>query len=476
MLTKHLLLYFFARFIPALFTLATLSLYTRLMLPKEYGYYSLTVAVAVGLNSVLFQWVQLSMARFLPECETENSKQELFSTAIISLLLLGSLLLLINIIFPKDILPKTTIVLPLVAVLTCAQAWYDLCLKINNASLNPLGFGIMSVAKSALAFGLGWLMLSLGFGVVTVLSTLAFSLVISSVAQLPILLKIRIRKFRFSTLRKLFNYGGPLTLTFMMIFLIDVTGRFVLGYYHDAAAVGVFSVAYEFTQYSIGTLLAIVHLAGFPIIVKMLAQQGIAAAQQQLNKSFMLVLALALPSAIGIALLAPEISFVFFGSEYHDGVIKLMPWLALALLFSVLKSFYFDYSFQLAQSTFLQFGCVAIAAAVVVITCLLLIPTHGALGAAIASVAGFFSSMLLSAVLGAKAFPMPPLNINILVKAAMATVIMASVIWAIQIPSPLLSLLVKITVGGIVYITVLLALNYGGFNVFLKEVINARLR
>lgn len=476
MLTKHLLSYFVARLIPALFTLATLSIYTRLMAPELYGYYSLTVAVAVGLNSVLFQWIQLSMARFLAESETEQSKQELFSTAIISLITLGSVLLLINMLLPAELWPQTTIIIPLVAILTCAQAWYDLCLKINNASLNPLGFGIMSVAKSALAFCLGWLMLAMGFGVEAVLITLILSLLLSSVAQFPLLVKIRFHTFRFSVLRRLFSYGAPLTLTFMMIFLIDVTGRFTLSHYHGAAAVGLFSVAYEFTQYSIGTLLAVVHLAGFPIIVRLLAREGLAAAQMQLRKSFLLVLAIAAPSSAGIAIVAPEIATVFFGADYRDGAILLMPWVALALFFSVMKSFYFDYSFQLAKATVLQFVCIAVAAGVVVLSCILLVPSFGALGAAYASVAGFLVSMLLSAILGARIFAMPVFNVTACIQVMVAIVIMFLALSLISIAHPLLSLVTKLLTGGVVYLLVLLGQNYANTRVLLIEVIDARIR
>lgn len=474
MLAKHLSIYFIARFIPALLTLVTLSVYTRLMSPADYGHYSLTVAVAVGLNAVVFQWLHLSMARFLAECQSQQQQVELFATTIISFLALSVLLLLANLLMPNVTNVTNAVVVPLIAFITCAQGWYDLCLKINNASLKPVRFGIMAISKSVLTLTLGWVMLAKGLGVQAVLIALAVSLLLSSMFHLPVLLRVRPSKFSLVLLRKLFAYGGPLTLTFMMVFLIDVTGRFVLEYYHGAAEVGVFSVAYEFTQYSVGTLLAIVHLAGFPLIVKALANYGEKAAQSQLQKSFVLVLAIAAPAAAGIAILAENIAQVFFGAEFQQGAALLMPWVALALFFSVLKSFYFDYSFQLAQSTLLQFICIAVAACCLVISCVLLVPTYGALGAAYASVIGFFVSMILSAVIGRNVFTMPPVNWWACVQVTAAVVAMVAATQLYSVDNLLADTVLKVCAGAAAYFTVLLAVNYAGCRKILMKMCYAK--
>lgn len=474
MLVKHLSLYFIARFIPALLTLVTLSVYTRLMSPENYGHYSLTVAVAVGLNAVIFQWLHLGMARFLAESQSEQQQAELFATTIISFVVLSVLLLALNALISGSEQLSQAVVVPLIAFITCAQGWYDLCLKINNAGLKPVRFGVMSVSKSVLALALGWAMLTNGFGIEAVLITLALSMLLSSLSHLPLLSKIRFNMFSFVLLRKLIVYGGPLTLTFMMVFLIDVTGRFVLEHYHGAAEVGVFSVAYEFTQYSVGTLLAIVHLAGFPLIVKALANQGESAARLQLQKSFVLVLGISAPSAVGIALLSEEIAHLFFGSAFQQGAAALMPWVALALFFSVMKSFYFDYSFQLAQSTFLQFVCIAIAALCLVVACFLLVPEYGASGAAYASVIGFFVSMSLSAIVGRKVFPMPNMNWAACVQVALALSVMVMVVSFVSLGHPILNTALKISFGAFSYLLTLVVLNYSGSRNFVMNRLHAR--
>src|SRR5690606_33652902 len=66
MLLRHSALYLLARGVPGLVNFFAIAIYTRMLSPEEYGRYALVVA-GVGLfNVIFFQWLRLSLLRFLP--------------------------------------------------------------------------------------------------------------------------------------------------------------------------------------------------------------------------------------------------------------------------------------------------------------------------------------------------------------------------------------------------------------------------
>jgi O-antigen/teichoic acid export membrane protein len=236
-----------------------------------------------------------------------------------------------------------------------------------------------------------------------------------------------------------------------------------------AHSVGVFSAAYEFTQYVIGTLLIVVHLAAFPLVMARYAADGQAGAQQQLKSTCELVIALALPVCVGFALLANEISAVFLGEEFRDGAVAIIPLISFALLLSVVKSYYFDYAFQIAKSTVYQLVCMAVAAFCVVIANVILIPLYGLSGAAYASCIGFAVALLMSIVLGKRVFVMPALPYRALAQVVLGTSLMAGAVALISVEHSLTAMLLKAIVGSLVYVVVLLSLDFYQCRTKLKE-------
>ncbi|QBL09815.1 hypothetical protein E0Z06_09930 [Rheinheimera sp. D18] len=470
MLIKHSILYFIARLLPAMVTLMALSVYTRMLSPAEYGRYSLTVVVAMGINAIVFQWINLALGRFLPECESSDLKQRWISTAVFSWLGLSGVMLTAVWLLPlHDWLPQFAIVFSMLGIVAVAQAWFELALRFDNIALRPMRYGMSSLIKSVIALGLGYVALISGQGVKGVLLALALALVISSVLQKEYWSAAKLTHYDPVLLRKMSAYGLPLTLTFLMTFVIDVCGRLFLSSYHGPDAVGVFSVAYEFVQYIVGTLLAVVHLAAFPLVLRLLNSTAEQQLQRQLRYNFELVLAVSAAVCAGLVLCSTEIVTLLLGAEYREGAIAIMPWVALALFLSVLKSFYFDYAFQLGKNTMLQLLTVIVGAGVTLIACFVLVPGLGIKGAALASVAGFGCALLASMYLGPKVFSMPSLGSGSMLKVAVAVIGMLITVSVVPDFPALAALTIKVLLGGLVFSGMLLLTNYMGVRQRLKE-------
>ena len=80
MLLRHSALYLLGRLLPGVVSLLTLALYTRLLTAGEYGRYAPVIAAVGIVNAICFQWLNLSLGRFLQA--HDNSPSELLSTAL----------------------------------------------------------------------------------------------------------------------------------------------------------------------------------------------------------------------------------------------------------------------------------------------------------------------------------------------------------------------------------------------------------
>ncbi|WNO61677.1 lipopolysaccharide biosynthesis protein [Rheinheimera sp. MMS21-TC3] len=470
MLFKHSILYFLARLGPAIITLLALSVYTRLLTPEDYGFYSLTIVVAMGLNTIVFQWISLALGRFLPEVNDARLKKQWVSTAVYSWLCIALIISVATYFLPlDDYLSQFSVIFSIVGILAAGQGWFALALRFDNIALRPVRYGIASLIKSGLALLLGGAALHFGLDVRAVLMMLLIALLLSSLLQRSEWANSDIRFFDKSIFIKMLVYGMPLTMTFVMTFLIDASGRFFIAKYQGPAEVGVFSASFEFIQYIIGTLLGIIHLAAFPLIISKLNKEGEIAARKQLVINFELLLAVAAASCVGLALLSADVAALFMGENFRAGANTLMPWLALALFLSVIRSYYFDYAFQLGSNTVLQFYTVAVGALVNIIACIILIPICGLSGAAVAICYGFAASLVTSIVLGKYAFVMPALPKLAIVKVAFAICCMVLAIVQLPVLTALWALILKTLVGGAVFISVMIMMNYMNVRQLLKE-------
>src|SRR5690606_9826856 len=63
---NHSFIYLFAQGIPGLLNFLALALYTRLLLPDDYGRYGLVIAGVSFVNALVFYWIRNSLGRFYP--------------------------------------------------------------------------------------------------------------------------------------------------------------------------------------------------------------------------------------------------------------------------------------------------------------------------------------------------------------------------------------------------------------------------
>jgi O-antigen/teichoic acid export membrane protein len=461
MLLRHSAFYFLARGLSGIINFLAIVLYTRLLLPEEYGQYALVIAWVGFAQAIFFQWLQLGLLRFFP-AHLDNSQSLLSSVRLCFLWLMvvtGVLGALALVFFWSC--PLWRALVGLSVLLLWAQARFELDLELIRSQLKPITYGLAALLKSVLTVGVGVALVYGGLGAHGALLGLLVGTAISSAGlgwhQWR---EVRLSLAESHLLRNLLSYGLPLGATLVLTCVIHSSDRFLLGWIIGADATGLYAAGYNLTQQSLGLLMAMVNLAAYPLVVRSLEGKGLETAQRYLRQYNVTLLAIAIPAATGLAVLAPNIASVMLGGAFVETAIALIPPIALAILISGVKSFYLDLGFQLGYST-LGLIWVGIGAAVVNVSLnLWLIPILGPIGAAYATVAGYSVGLILSFFLGRRVFRLPPWSVDSL-KVFSAAMCMAAVLWPIRLAQGEWVLAGQVALGGLVYGSLLVVLNVG---------------
>lgn len=460
MQNKHTLIYFLGRGLPGLLSFVAITVYTRLVLPEEYGKYALVMATVSLMNMVLFQWIRLSLLRYLPKCETSKDFGNLYSSlafgffisSLISAALLG---IYIAIKQPEAALCK---LFTLGLVLLWFEAFFELNLEYFRSTLKPVVYSIAFFVKSLVALGVGVLfaLLNLGaFGIITGIIVADLIAVAIFCLNFSASLLSNNRYFSFQFYKTLFLYGLPLTASFAMSFVINSSSRFFIDHYLGKAATGQYSVAYDFSNNSLTVIMYAINLASFPLAIRALEKGGVEAASSQLKKNLILLLGISTPTAITMAALSDRVSSIFMGHSYVQVAAQIIPFISIGGLVVGFKNYYLDLAFQLGNKTYLQVWTMIVPAISNVVFNILWIPRYGVYGAVYSTLLSYVLSLVLSYYLSEKSFKMPTPWLKMLIIYGSAAVMGILLLVTKRFFSGFIGLVLNVSLGGITYILLL---------------------
>jgi len=460
MILKHSALYVIARGVPGLVGFMTIVIYTRLLSPDAYGVYALVFTGSVICNAILYQWLSASLIRFIPEKSVNESD---LLTAILNGYIAASIVAgLITLAIAITWTDSTASLLWVGILLVWAQGWFTINLELTRSRLVPRKYGYVSLLKAALALAIGVTLIMLGYGALGALAGLLLGLSIAALWAARGQWK-PFRKFSYDAelVRKLLVYGLPLTASFALAVVVSGTDRFMLAAMISESATGLYSASQGLAQQGVGVSMTMVNLAAYPIILRTLERDGIQKAREQLRKNAILLLGVGLPVMAGFVVLAQDIAELLLGQEFKAAGTELMPWLAIAAFMAGMRAYYFDLPFYLGKSTRTQLVVMATAATLNVFLNYRLIPDFGYMGAVYASVGAHFVALVLSALLGRRAFVLPSINSDIL-RLSAATLIAALVLGFLPSGESAASLLGRVGAASVVYFCGLVVLDVQG--------------
>jgi O-antigen/teichoic acid export membrane protein len=128
---------------------------------------------------------------------------------------------------------------------------------------------------------------------------------------------------------------------------------------------------------------------------------------RQLTANGTLLMAIMAPACLGMALTANGLAAALAGPRFAPGVALITPWMAAGTFFCSLRFHYLDYAFQLGRKPYLLAVVAGVAAALLLLLNLILIPLAGIVGAAAGVALAMGISCVHAAIAGRRAFAMP---------------------------------------------------------------------
>jgi len=473
MMNPYALIYLGAHLMPAIVGFFALILYTHLLSPAEYGVYVIGMSISSIVSAMFFTWIRLSVARY----QARSPELDLRGDALVAY---GMTVAVLACLVPVAILiarPSVSFGLLATSVfVSLSTTAFDISLEFKRAQLNPLRFAAIAVLRSLLSLTLGYIAIKLGGGGLGLLAAFGASFVVAYLLSLPGKNARPFRLFGGGYLRQFIRYGLPFSLGALTITLHNALDRLAVAWMLGESAAGCYGLAADIPRQTINLFGNSIASALFPIAFRTLADSGAAATRERLKEGVELLLALAAPGAIWLALCANLIAGALLGSEFQAGVVALLPLLAVGRVCGVVNQFYLQASFQLAEKPMLQ---VIHDCSVLVANIALLVPltfAFGLTGAAVAAVTAEAFGILVGIGLSRKAFPLP-FNGWGMARVFVATAVMALVTYVARAPASgheLLSLVGAAAAGGIAYAVSALLLDVAGIRSTLSSLLSPR--
>jgi O-antigen/teichoic acid export membrane protein len=157
-----------------------------------------------------------------------------------------------------------------------------------------------------------------------------------------------------------------------------------------------------------------------------------------------------MPSAIGVAMVAPGLARLCVSPEYVAPVTSLIAWMAIGALILAFRANYVDHGFHFGNSTTRLTVMMAAMSATNLAGDLVLIPRFGAVGAVYATIIAGSVGMVLGILL-ARSFIKLPFPKAEIAKIFAATAIMGLFLWPLRDRTGILVLVIQVAGGAAVF-------------------------
>jgi O-antigen/teichoic acid export membrane protein len=445
----------------------SLPVLTRFLSVSEYGELSLIFVTLWIAFALAKGGLQDATVRFYSEFKSGVRKNfstyynTIFWGSVMLALIVGFLFWALGSLFQKYIYEMDVVaVLPLIAALIVSGAVFQRLNNFLRAEQSTKLYNLFVILQRYAVLALG---IFLMFHFSKPVSGFLIGSLAAEVALIAVLLGIligqnKIKAGGFSPVffKECFLFGLPLMGYELTSFLVKIIDRYLLQYFLGPESVGAYSLAFNFCAYAIETPLVAVWAAIQPIYLELWHHQGKAPTAAFLSKVCNYALVALAPAILAFSMLSREIIGLLATAKYENAA-AIIPWLMLGILFWGFFPACAAGNY-ITKNTALLFRATLVALALKVILSLLLIPRMHLLGAAVATMAGYFLMLVLIIRSSFKHLKIS-LDYKLLGKTALACVAMFFVLSSMKAWNGLLPLITKVLLGAITYAAILFALD-----------------
>jgi O-antigen/teichoic acid export membrane protein len=471
MFWKGLWGYLPANILQGLIGFLTLSVFTRILSPEDYGRYALAFGISALAQTVAFTWIEAAMARFYPaESLTDPKAPALYGTlyrifagiTILFALISGLGLWLWQVDGPDGAAFKLAVGLGLGVVV-----FRSLIKMVQEQRRSEGRVGIASIidmiqSAGGFALGVGLAMMGLGGGSPLLGAGLIALLTLPFVVREDWGRALK-GKFVASQARVYAHYGFPVALSLILTLALFTVDRFMIAYYLGEAEAGAYHAGYSLASRILDVVFIWLGSAGGPALVMALETGGPKALQNSARTQIKTMALVMFPAVGGLIMVSAPLSELLIGEALRKEALLVTPLISLGALFSGFTTYYALQAFTLAKKTKLLMLAMAIPAVANIGLNAVLIPIYGLWGAGLATAISFGLGLISALLLGRAAITLPVAWID-LIKIAFCTAIMMACLWAIPSFGGVLELGLKSVCGLIIYAVLALSLNLNHIN------------
>jgi O-antigen/teichoic acid export membrane protein len=459
MLIKSALLYTLARVLPGIISVVTTALLTRFLKPTQYGVYSSVIVTMMLIANIGFDWLGPLFVRLH---EARKEEPSLIATFVLMFMLVAASSALLMV-FAWALSGFRLAVIPIYVIgigLAWAFSWFELVSKFEIARFRPWRYLRMNVLRASLVLITAT---SVAWATHDPLRTAAASgiaLLASSVFGDVWTNKLNPRKANRTLFYKLISFGLPVWISMALLGLVTNGTRALVGILDSTTSLGLYSAVFVLVQQSLLLVGNGIGSATFPFAVRVVEQGDQALVRRQMLDNARLLLTIAAPACLLVALTPHGFSRVLLAPAFRVTAFTLTPWMAAASFFTIIRSNFFDHAFLLGNRPRGLVTSMVLAAVCSLALSIILIPRIGSQGAAIALTAAGLVSCIYSAVAGRRIFPLP-LPLDTVARVMVCCVVMTCAV--LLIPSrTVFDFILQAFTGAFAYVVAAVAFNLYG--------------
>ena len=398
LLAKHSLIYGLGNFINRFVALLLLPVYTRFLTPHDYGIKELVGLSTDVIGILLAVAISSAIYRFYFEYEEAKDRNEVISSAIITIGSFGLFAILLLSFATKTmaryILDSSD--LYYFFMISFSSLWFQL---LNNIGYNYLRANQQSLKFVALSVGSGLISISLNIylvcfvkiGVLGILITnLVTSILMCAVLVVPLIFHLGFH-FSFDKIKEMLRFGLPMLPAQLGAFVVHLSDRFFIKGYCSIADAGLYSLGYRFGALPSNFISEPFNQTWQPRRFELYKQKG---SEELFGKIFTYFIGLMFFAGLGVSVLTKDILMIIADERFWSAY-KIVPIIALAITI-------FTFHYHLNMGILIQKKTKYLAyinlsnAFFILLLNFILIPRYGVYGAAFATLIAFIYKVSLT--------------------------------------------------------------------------------
>ena len=400
---KDMLKYSPSKIIGMIGNAIVIPIYTNLLLPEQYGLYSLSIAFLSFLCIIFSDWVGLSGLRFFRKAQLADDLSEYLSTLVSVLGINLMLMFILSAIFQHNMVTFfkiSPIYFWAVLFLIIPVAVRALLFQVLRAQIKPASYTFSTILNQFMTIGMSILFIKwLHLGAMSMLLAMGLSITITDIIlmfQSKIFNYFKRPKLSWSVLFPIMLYGFPLAASSLSGWIINQSNKVVMNSIKSFTEVAFVGVAYGATMSILMTIFSIITVAAIPRIYRMYeAKIDVRPIVARFMGYFLLA---AFPIVSVMALYPQDVLILLNTNAKFMQASVLVPYFVFGTMFLCLTD-YTTLQYHLANKTWITFIIKLLSGVSNVLLTLYLVPKIGLNGVGIAMLASNFVFFFLSTVI-----------------------------------------------------------------------------